>query len=63
MTTKFHLAITADGHLIEEFLTAGNVCDINLANELTKNVVGCDVLEDMGYDSDDHRRYLGRIKI
>lgn len=58
MTTKFHLAITADGHLVEGFLTAGNVCDITVANELTKNVVGCDVLEDMGYDSDEHRCYL-----
>lgn len=58
MTTKFHLAITADGHLVEGFLTAGNVSDITVANELTKNVLGCDVLEDMGYDSDEHRRYL-----
>ena len=58
MTTKFHLAITADGNLIERFLTTGNVCDITVANELTKNVVGCDVLEDMGYDSDEHRQCL-----
>jgi transposase len=58
MNTKFHLAITADGNLIERFLTTGNVCDITVANELTKNVVGCDVLEDMGYDSNEHRQCL-----
>jgi transposase len=58
MTTKFHLAITADGHLVEGLLTGGNVHDVNVANELTKDVVGCSVLEDMGYDSDEHREYL-----
>lgn len=58
MTTKFHLAITADGHLVEGFLTGGNIHDVTVANELTKDVVGCSVLEDMGYDSDEHREYL-----
>ena len=31
---------------------------MTVANELTKDVVGCSVLEDMGYDSDEHREYL-----
>ena len=50
--------ITADGHLIEGLLTGGNVHDVTVANELTKDVIGCSVLEDMGYDSDEHREYL-----
>lgn len=52
------MAITADGHLVEGLLTGGNVHDVTVANELTKNVVGCSVLEDMGYDSDENREYL-----
>ncbi len=52
------MAITADGHLVEGLLTGGNVHDVTVANELTKDVVGCSVLEDMGYDSDEHREYL-----
>ena len=52
------MAITADGHVVEGLLTGGNVHDVTVANELTKDVVGCSVLEDMGYDSDEHREYL-----
>ena len=52
------MAITADGHVVEGLLTGGNVHDMTVANELTKDVVGCSVLEDMGYDSDEHREYL-----
>jgi len=52
------LALTDDGHLVEGFLTAGNVSDITVAGELTKNVFDCNVLEDMGYDSDEHRDNL-----
>jgi transposase len=44
--------------LVEGFLTAGNVSDITVAGELTKNVFDCNVLEDMGYDSDEHRDHL-----
>ena len=55
MTTKFHLAMTADGHLIEGFLTGGNVNDISVADQLTEDVYGCYILEDKGYDSDKHR--------
>ena len=52
------MALTDDGHLVEGFLTAGNVSDITVAGELTKNVFDCNVLEDMGYDSDEHRDNL-----
>ncbi len=55
MTTKFHLAITADNHIVEGFLSGGNTSDITVADELTQNVYDCHVLEDMGYDSDRHR--------
>ena len=39
-------------------LTGGNVADISVADELTAEVVGCYVVEDMGYDSDAHREQL-----
>ena len=55
MTTKFHLAITADKHIVEGFLSNGNTSDITVADELTQGVYNCHVLEDMGYDSDPHR--------
>ena len=55
MNTKLHLAITADNHIVEGFLSAGNTSDITVADELTKNVYDCHILEDMGYDSDPHR--------
>ena len=58
MTTKFHAAITAEGHVFEGFLTAGNVSDITVADELTQDVFGCFVAEDRGYDSDEHRNKL-----
>ena len=44
--------------MVEGLLTGGNVADITVANDLTSDVVGCHVAEDMGYDSDDHRRVL-----
>ena len=58
MTTKFHLAMTADGHIVEGFLTAGNVSDISVAGALYEDVFGCYVLADKGYDSDQHRLFL-----
>ena len=58
MTTKFHLAMTADGHLVEGFLTGGNVNDISVANQLIADVYGCYIPEDKGYDSDFHREVL-----
>src|ERR1700682_3628580 len=52
VTTKFHLAGTPELHVIEGLLTGGNISDITVADELTAEVVGCYVVEDMGYDSD-----------
>ena len=58
MTTRLHLAITAENHVVEGKLTGGNIADISVANELTADVFGCYVVEDMGYDSDAHRDFL-----
>jgi transposase len=58
VTTKLHLALTAEEHVVEGMLTGGNVADITMADELTADVVGCYVVEDMGYDCDRHRRAL-----
>lgn len=58
MTTKLHLALSADGHLVEARLTGGNTADISVADEMMSDVVGCYVVEDMGYDSDAHRNFL-----
>jgi transposase len=58
VTTKLHLAITAEEHVVEGLLTGGNVADITVADALTADVVGCYVVEDMGYDCDRHRREL-----
>ncbi len=58
ITTKIHLVITAQGHVIEGFLTPGNVSDITVAPELTAEIVGCYVAADAGYDSDPYREIL-----
>jgi transposase len=58
VTTKLHLAITAEGHLVEGFLSAGNVSDITVADSLFANIYGCHAALDMGYDSDAFRRVL-----
>ena len=58
MTTKLHLAITAEGHIVEGFLTGGNVSDITVANMLFQDVYGCYIAEDRGYDCDAHRDFL-----
>ena len=58
ITTKFHLAITFVGQVIEGFLGRGNENDIISAADLTKDVFGCFVIEDKGYDSDAHRNNL-----
>ena len=58
MTTKFHLLISAQGHVVEGFLTPGNVSDITVAPQLTEHIVGCYVVLDMGYDSDEYRALL-----
>ena len=58
ITTKLHLVISADGHVIEGILSGGNVADISVADTLYEDVYGCYVLEDKGYDSDAHRMFL-----
>ena len=58
MTTTLHLAITAEDHGVEGFLTGGHVSDMTKAGELTAAVFGCYVVEDRGYDSDAHRHAL-----
>jgi transposase len=58
VTTKLHLALSAENHLIEARLTGGNTADISVADEMMSDVVGCYVVEDMGYDSDAHRDFL-----
>lgn len=52
------MALTADGHVVEAMLTPGNAADISVADELTEDVYGCAIAEDMGYDSDAHRAVL-----
>ena len=58
MTTKCHLLLSAQGHVVEGFLTPGNVSDITVAPQLTEHIVGCYVVLDMGYDSDEYRALL-----
>lgn len=58
MSTKLHLAITSDGHVIDGFLSGGNRNDIAVAEELTAEVYGCYVVEDRGYDSNKNRIQL-----
>jgi transposase len=58
VTTKLHLVLTPDYRVVEGLLTGGNVADISVADALTADIVGCYVVEDRGYDSDDHRREL-----
>jgi hypothetical protein len=40
MSTKFHLAITTDGQVVEGFLSGGNVNDVEAAPELVREVAG-----------------------
>ena len=58
MTTKLHLAITPDFHIVEGYLSGGNIADISCADDLTACVSGCYTIEDKGYDSNKHRIYL-----
>jgi transposase len=53
-----HLAITPNFIVIEGFLSGGNRADISVANELTAEIFNCYVIEDKGYDSNNHRIYL-----
>jgi transposase len=58
MSTKFHPAITGGGQVGEGFLSGGNVNDIEAAPELVREVVGCAVMADRGYDGDKFRKLL-----
>ena len=58
LTTKLHLAITPDFHIIEGYLSGGNQADISNADGLTAMVSGCYIIEDKGYDSNKHRIFL-----
>ena len=58
MSTKFHLAVTTGGQVVEGFLSGGNENDIDAAPELVRDVVGCFVMADRGYDGDKFRREL-----
>lgn len=58
MSTKLHMAMTVEGHIIEGFLTGGNRHDIAVAEELTSEIIGCTVIEDRGYDSNKNRQNL-----
>ena len=58
LTTKLHLAITPDFHIVEGYLSGGNIADISCADDLTACVSGCYIIEDKGYDSNKHRIYL-----
>ena len=58
MTTKLHLSLTAEGHIVEGMLTGGHKADISVAEELTAGIVGCAVVADKGYDSDKYRQDL-----
>lgn len=59
MSTKLHLIITSDGHVIDGFLSGGNRNDIAVADELTAEIYGCYVVQDRGYDSNKNRTNLG----
>jgi len=52
------LAVTADSHIVEGFLTGGESHDVAVAQQLLGDVVGCKVLADRGYDSNSFRSFL-----
>lgn len=58
MTTKLHLALSAEEHIVEAMLTPGNTPDVTVADDMMADVTGCYVVEDRGYDSDSHRDSL-----
>jgi hypothetical protein len=47
--------ITSDGLLVEGFLTGGQSNDMTVAAELSRAIVGCAVMADRGYDSNEFR--------
>jgi transposase len=55
VTTKLHLLITTQFHLIEGILTGGNVSDYTPASDLISDIYECFIVGDKGYDSDKFR--------
>lgn len=58
LTTKLHLCISENFGVIEGFLSDGNRSDILYGNELIKNIRGCYIIADKGYDSDMYRQSI-----
>ena len=50
--------MTNDKHIVSIILTGGNVSDITPANNLIEGITDCYIVEDKGYDSDEHRDYI-----
>jgi transposase len=50
--------ITGNGKLVEGLLTGGEAHDVTVAAELSEDIVGCKVIGDRGYDSNEFRREL-----
>ena len=49
---------SVDGHVVEGFLTGGEIHDVSVAESLFEDVYGCYILADRGYDSDRFRQFL-----
>ncbi|MDR1398423.1 MAG: transposase [Treponema sp.] len=58
ISTKFHAVITSDGKLVEGLLAGGETHELKVAAELSRDRVGCAVIGDRGYDSDEFREEL-----
>ena len=48
--------------VVERLLTGGEAVEIKAGLELTKDILGCIVIGDKGYDSNDLRQYLRENK-
>ncbi|MDR2394307.1 MAG: hypothetical protein LBD93_09175 [Treponema sp.] len=53
---KFHAVITHDGKHVEGLLTGGAAHDVTVAAELSEDSIGCKVIGDCGYNSDEFRK-------
>ena len=58
VTTQLHRAMTPDDRVVEGQRSGGHVADMTMADTLTAEVVGCYVVEERGYDSEEHRQEL-----
>ena len=52
-TSKLHAQVDTLGNPVEFILTGGECADITVAPQLIKQIAGCIVIADKGYDSDD----------